>query len=186
MNWNLEYWSFNPHQNGCHPPFITPMKEKTACFISDFREVNEWLVRKRLPIPKISTVLQDLDGFTFATVLELNMSYYTIQFDLDASIICTIIFPWRKYSYIRLSIDITGSPDNFQATMSDLVVALASVRTNLDDLLCITKACLDDHLNHFRLGLTRLQEADLHANAPKSQFCTFETEYLVYTLQGQA
>ena len=35
----------------------------------------------------------ELEGFTFATVLYLNMSYYTIRLDPDASKICTIIFP---------------------------------------------------------------------------------------------
>jgi hypothetical protein len=45
-------------------------------------------------------VLQDLEGFTFATALDLNMDYYTIRFDPDASKICTINFPWGKYSYL--------------------------------------------------------------------------------------
>jgi hypothetical protein len=37
-------------------------------------------------------VLQELEGFTFATALDLNMGYYTIRLDPDASKICTIIF----------------------------------------------------------------------------------------------
>jgi hypothetical protein len=61
-------------------------------------------------------VLQELEGFTFATALDLNMGYYTIRLDkLDpaASKICTIIFPWGKYSYKRLPMGIAGSPDIF-------------------------------------------------------------------------
>eukprot|EP00804_Cyclotella_cryptica_P012559 CCRYP_014718-RA/>CCRYP_014718-RA protein AED:0.29 eAED:0.29 QI:300/0/0.5/1/0/0/2/0/65 len=45
-------------------------KDKTVGFISDFREVNILLVRKPFPLPKISTVLQELEGFTFATALD--------------------------------------------------------------------------------------------------------------------
>ena len=56
---------------------------------------------------------------------------------------------------------IAGSPDIFQAKMSELMVALEFVRTYLDDLLCITKASLDDHLDHLRLVLTRLREVGL-------------------------
>ncbi len=44
-------------------------------------------------------VLQELEGFSFATALDLNMGYYNIRLDPDASKICTIIFPWGKYSY---------------------------------------------------------------------------------------
>ena len=92
--------------------------------ISDFREVNKRLVRKPFPIPKISTVLQELEGFTFATALDLNMGYYTICLDHDASKICTIIIPWGKYSYLRLPIRTAGSPDIYQAKMSELIAAL--------------------------------------------------------------
>ncbi len=39
-------------------------------------------------------VLQELEGFCFATAVDLNMGYYTVRLDPDASKICTIIFPW--------------------------------------------------------------------------------------------
>ena len=49
------------------PPLIVP-KKNTPCFLSDFREVNKRLITKPLPIPKISTVLQKLEGlFRVAT-----------------------------------------------------------------------------------------------------------------------
>jgi len=51
--------------------------------------------------------------------LDLNMGYYTMSLDLDASKICTIIFPWGKYSYKRLPMGIAGSPNIFQEKMSD-------------------------------------------------------------------
>eukprot|EP00804_Cyclotella_cryptica_P010824 CCRYP_008760-RA/>CCRYP_008760-RA protein AED:0.09 eAED:0.26 QI:0/0/0/1/0/0/2/0/511 len=173
---------FQPASEWASPTFIIPKKDNTVRFISDFREVNKQLVRKPFPLPKISTVLQELQGFTFATALDLNMGFYTIRLDPDASNICTIIFPWGKYSYLRLPMGIAGSPNIFQAKMSELMAALEFVRTYLDDLLCITRASLDDHLDHLRLVLTRLQDAGLRVNAPKSKFCTIETEYLGYIL----
>ena len=62
---------------------------------------------------------------------------------------------------------IAGSPDIFQAKMSELMVALEYVPTYLDDLLCITRACLDDHLQKLRQVLTRLRDGGLKVNAPK-------------------
>jgi hypothetical protein len=81
------------------PSLIIPKKNKTACFHSNFWEVNKRLVRKLFPIPKISMVLQELEGFSHATAPDLNMGYYTIRLDPVASKILTIIFPWGKYSY---------------------------------------------------------------------------------------
>jgi hypothetical protein len=81
------------------PSFIIPKKDRTVHFLSKFWEVNKRLVRKPFPIPKISMVLGEINEFTLATALDLNMGYYTIRLNPDASKICTIIFPWGKYSY---------------------------------------------------------------------------------------
>jgi hypothetical protein len=45
------------------PSFIVPKKNNTVRFLSDFREVNKRLIEKPFPIPKISTVLQELEGW---------------------------------------------------------------------------------------------------------------------------
>ena len=44
-------------------------------FLTDFREVNKRIVRTPWPIPIISDVLQELEGFTFATSIDLNTGY---------------------------------------------------------------------------------------------------------------
>jgi hypothetical protein len=61
------------------PSFIVPKKDKSVCFLSNVWEVNKRLVRKPFPIPKISTILQELEGFSYAIVLDLNIGYYTIR-----------------------------------------------------------------------------------------------------------
>ena len=173
---------WQPTSEWAAPSFIQPKKNGTVRFLTDFRRLNERLVRKPFPLPKISTVLQELEGFTYATALDLNMGYYTIRLDPDASRICTIIFPWGKYSYKRLPMGVAGSPDIFQAKMSELMIDLEFVRTYLDDLLTITKSTLSDHLDKLRKVLTRLREAGLKVNADKSKFCAHEVEYLGYIL----
>ena len=124
--------------------FIVPKKNGTVCFLSNFREVNKRIVRTPFPIPKISTVLQELEGFSYATALDLNMGYYTIRLDPDSSKICTIIFPWGKYSSKRLPMGIAGSPDIFQSKMTELLESLEYVRAYIDDLLCISRSSLDN------------------------------------------
>ena len=152
---------WQPLSEWVSPSFIQPKKNNTVRFLTDFREVNKRLVRKPFPIPKISTVLQEVEGFAYATSLDLNMGYYTIRLDPDASRICTIIFPWGKYSYKRLPMGVAGSPNIFQSKMSELMAALEFVRTYLDDLLIISKARLSDHLEKLRMVFTKLQGAPL-------------------------
>ena len=119
---------WQPSSEWAAPSFIQPKKNGTVRFLTDFRELNKRLVRKPFPLPKISTVLQELEGFTFATSLDLNMGYYTIRLDSDASKICTIIFPWGKYAYKRLPMGVAGSPDILQSQLMELMAALEFVR----------------------------------------------------------
>jgi hypothetical protein len=57
------------------------------------------------------------------------MGYFTIWLDPGASKISNIIFPWGKYSNLRLPMDIAGSLDICQAKMSELMVDLEFMRT---------------------------------------------------------
>jgi len=86
------------------------------------------------------------------------MGYYTIRLDPKAVEMFTIIFPWGKYSYLRLSMGYAGSADIFQAEMMDLMEALEYVRAYIDDLMVITRGTLEDHLDKLGEVLRRLRK----------------------------
>ena len=156
------------------PTFIIPKKNGQVRVITDFREVNKRLIQTPYPIPKIATMLQE--GFTFATSLDLYMGYYTIRLDPDAQKICTIVLPWGKYSYMRLSMGKAGLPDIFQEKMSGLMESLEFVRTYLDDLGTLTKWTYDDHLLKLHMVSHRLLDAGLRINTTTSTFATNKIE----------
>jgi hypothetical protein len=143
---NIGVLEWPPSSRWALPTFIIPKKESTVHTVSDLRELNKCIVRKPYPVPKISTILQELGVFTYATALDLNMGYYTIRLDPTASKMCTIIFPWRKYSYKRLPMGFGGSANIFQAQIMDLMASLKFVQAYMDNLLIITREMLDEHL----------------------------------------
>ena len=63
------------------PSFIIPKSDNSVRFLSDFRQLSKKIVRKPYPLPKILDLMQTLQGFTYATTLDLNMGYYTITLD---------------------------------------------------------------------------------------------------------
>ena len=99
---------------------------------------------------------EELEGYTYATALDLNIGYNSICFDPDTSKICTLIFPWGKYSYLQLPMGTAGAPDIVQARMSELIVVLEFARAYINDLLCMTKASLDEHLDKQKMVFTWL------------------------------
>ena len=60
------------------PVFIISKKEGTVRFITDYRRINQQLVRNTYPLPRICENMQQLEGFQYATSLDLNIGYYTM------------------------------------------------------------------------------------------------------------
>jgi hypothetical protein len=106
---DIGVFEWQPSLQWASPTFIISKKDSTGRTISDFRELK---------------ILQELEGFTYATALDLNMGYYTIRLDPTASEMCTIIFPWGKYSYKRLPMGFEGSANILQAQIMDLMASL--------------------------------------------------------------
>jgi hypothetical protein len=131
-------------------------------------------------------MLQKLEGFMFATSLDLNMGYYHMLLTPFSSSLCTVVLPWGKYEYCRLPMGLCVSPDVFQEKMSDLMSGLEFARAYLDDLLIIsTETGFDKHLGKLEQVLTRLQQAGLKINAVKSFFARTELEYLGYNISRE-
>ena len=51
--------------------FLT--KEGTVRFIKDYRDLNKKQFRKLYPLPRIGETIHQLEGFQYATVLDLSM-----------------------------------------------------------------------------------------------------------------
>ena len=137
-------------------------------FISDFHELNKRIKRKPYPIPKIQDLLLKLEGFQYATSLDLNMGYYHIELSPDSKRLCTIVLPWGKYEYQKLPIRLCNSPDIFQEKMSTLMSDLEFVCTYIDDLLVMTISTWEDHLECLELVFQRLTKAGIKVNAKKA------------------
>jgi dihydroorotate dehydrogenase len=111
-------------------------------------------------------MIRSMEGFTFASALDLSMGYYHIKLDADADTdadaqkLCTIVFPWYmgKYKYKRVPMGIKIAPDVFQNAMSKLVQDMEYVKTYLDDSLILTNRdnIFKDHLIKLEMVLARL------------------------------
>jgi hypothetical protein len=95
----------------------TQEKDATVQFISDFRELNKRIKQKPYPIPRIRDLLLKLEGFQYATTLDLNMGYYHIELSPFSKCLCMIVTPFGKYKYQRLPMGLCNSPDIFQERM---------------------------------------------------------------------
>jgi hypothetical protein len=162
------------------PTFLIPKKDAMVRFISNFRKLNKRIKRKPYPIPKIQDLLLKLEGFQYATTLDLNMGYYHIELSPFSKRLCTIVTPFGKYEYQHLPMGLCNSADIFQERMYEIFSNLEYVRVYIDDLLVTSCSTFEEHLQKLELVFSRLSEAGLKINANKSHFAVSEIEYLGY------
>ena len=73
------------------PIFIIPKKEGTLRFITDYHMINQKLVRKPYPLPRIGKKMKHLEGFQYETALDISIGYYTIRILTASQDMATIV-----------------------------------------------------------------------------------------------
>jgi transposase InsO family protein len=164
------------------PSFGIPKKNGEIRFVSDFRRLNQQIVRHPFPLPSIPETIRNIDGFTYCSTIDVSMGFWCILLDKRSQRLCTIILPWGKYSYVRLPMGLSVSPDIYQEKMASLFEDMAEVKVYIDDILIITKGSFHDHLSRLEEVFRRLLRARLQLNVMKCSFCALETEYLGFVL----
>lgn len=162
------------------PTFIIPKKDNKVRFISDFRRLNQKIKRKPYPLPRIGDTLQQLEGFKYATSLDMNMGYYHIRLSDTAADMCTIITEFGKYRYKRLPMGVSCSPDIFQAKIYALLGDIEGTKAYIDDILVVKNGKFEEHLLQLEEVFRRCQKTNLKLNAEKCRFGLNEIDYLGY------
>jgi hypothetical protein len=138
-------------------------------------------------------MILSMEGFTFASALDLNMGYYHIKLYADAQKLCTLVFRWYigKYKYKRLpmSIKIAWILIVFKTSCQSLSKIWNMLRqlSYLDDLLILTNSSISfkDHILKLEMVLARLSTTGMRVNISKSKFFAEQIEYLGYWITRQ-
>ena len=167
------------------PTFTIPKNNRTLRFISDVKELNKRIKRKPFPVPKIQDLLSKLEGFKYATSLDLNMGYYHIKLCPFSRKLCTIVLPWGKYEYHKLPMGLCSSQHIFQKKINELFNGLEYIRTHIDALLIISNESFEDHISKLDKVLSKLNQKGFKVSAEKFFFARNGLEYLGFRITKQ-
>ena len=124
----------NPDSEWGFPSFVRPKKNGDLRLCTDFRKLNEKLVRKPFPLPLVRDLLSSIpSGVRYFTVLDLKMAYYQLRLRGSSKDMCMTVFPWGKYCYTGLPMGVSGSPDIFQQVAGDIFQDMETVLVYMDD-----------------------------------------------------
>jgi hypothetical protein len=95
------------------PCLFCSKKNGGVCLLTNLQHLNKNLVQKPVHLPLIDKVLWKVQGFTYATCLDLNRGYYHFELDHSSKLLCGIILPWGRYVYNCLPQGCMPSSDVF-------------------------------------------------------------------------
>ena len=164
------------------PCLFRPKKDGGVRFLSDLRALNAQLIRKPVHLPLIDEVIWKVQGYTYATCLDLNRGYYHFGLNSRSQKLCGIILPWGRYVYDRLPQGCKPSSDIFQGHMVKTFYDFDDVIVYIDNILLFTKQDFKHHVQRLAAVLERIKSQDLHVHVEGTFLAAQSVDYLGYTL----
>ena len=174
-------------------PWASPvvMVRKKDCshrFCVDYRELNSATQQDLFPLPRIDDLLDQLDRSHYFSTLDLISGYWQIRVHPESVPKTAFVTPQGSFEFTiwphKCSLSV---PRLMQRVLQGLNPEKGPdfVSVYIDDVLAFSPS-LEDHLEHLKLIIDRLQSAGLKPKPLKCHLLRMEVEYLghVVTPQG--
>ena len=158
------------------PTVVAPKASGDIRLCVDMRRANTAIKREKLPIPTVNEILENLNGSTVFSQLDLRWGFHQIELEENSRDITAFSTHDGIFRYKRLSFGVNAAPEKYQHIISQATAGLRGVANIADDIIVHGK----DHQEHddnLRKLLERLRDNNLTLNADK---CTFRMSEVVY------
>ena len=109
-------------------------------------------------MPRIDDMIDRLGQAKYFTVLDLTRGYWQVPLHPDSRSKTAFTTPFGLFQFKTMPFGLKGAPATFQRLMDRLLQdCQAFAAAYLDDLIIFSET-FDDHLQHIRAVLDRLQE----------------------------
>ena len=140
------------------------------------RRANEAIIRERLPIPTVDQVLEELNGSTVFSKLDLRHGFHQVELHADSRDITTFVTHDGLFRYKRLSFGVNAAPEKYKHILSQVIADIEGV-VNIADHLIVHGKTVAEHDQSLHKLLARLEEKNRTLNGEK---CTFGMGKVVF------
>jgi hypothetical protein len=167
------------------PVLFARKKDGSLRMCIDYRGLNAITIKNRYPLPRIDELLDQLQGATIFSSLDLWSGYHQVR--VHPADIHKTAFRTRygHYEFTVLPFGLTNAPATFMHVMNDVLRPFLDkfVVVYLDDILIYSKTP-EEHLNHIEQVLTTLQRHQLHIKMKKCTWGRKSTTFLGYQVEA--
>jgi len=103
------------------PMLCISKKDGAIRTVDDMRKLNECILRRVYPLPRLLEMMRRHYDWAFITILDLTLCYYSYELDEESSWYCVLVTPFGKYRRLRLSMGLAQSPDWAQAALEEVL-----------------------------------------------------------------
>ena len=149
----------------------------------DFRSLNKVTVPDRYPVPHLQDFTATIQGATIFTHIDLIRAYHQIPVAPEDVPKTAITTPFGLFEFLRMPFGLRNAAQTFQRFIDEVLRGLNFSYAYIDDLL-IASSSPEEHLQHLRLVLERLDEHGILINVQKSIFGVPELDFLGFHLDS--
>ena len=165
------------------PVVMVRKRDGSHRFCVDYRQLNAVTKADTFPLPRIDDLLDQLGASRYFSSIDLASGYWQIRMHAESVEKTAFVTPHGLYEFRVMPFGLTNAPAVFQRLMERVLAGLNPeegpnfVVVYIDDVLIFSRS-LEEHFQHLRMVLRRIEEAGLKLKPSKCQFLRREVEYL--------
>ena len=156
-----------------------PKSEGQIRVCVDMRQANEAIVRERHITPTITELVNDLNGATLLSKLDLNQGYNQLELEQSSRYITTFSPHLGLWRYKRLNFGVSSAAEVFQNAIRETLSGISGAINISDDIL-VFGATQEEHDKNLKATFERLRECGLTLNRNKCAYNKGTLEFFGY------
>ena len=179
----VELLKSNHHIRDSDSPWAFPVtladkKDGTKRLCIDYRKLNLITIDDKMPIPRITEVLDRLQGAKYFTTLDVAWGYWHIEMDPDSIDKTAFVTNEGHYEWLVMPFGLKNAPATFQRIIQRILGKLLynGVINYLDDFIIYSES-FESHLRLINEVLGLLEAHNIKLKLSK---CTFAKTQVIY------
>ena len=176
MNRRFIQKSRSPYSSPC---VVVRKKDGTMRLCIDYRQLNNKTVADRHPIPRIQETLDGFAGQRWFSTLGQGNAYHQGFMQPNSRQLTSFVTPWGLFEWIRILFGLKNACSEFQRYMETVLADYCDdlCIPYLDDVI-VYSPTFDEHVEHVRQVLQKLQQHGVKLKAKKCHLFQQEVNYL--------